>query len=103
VLIKEYLLLAFRILLPLLVMNISNSLSFNLQNRLVNTFGIIAATAFPIGFIVFDLANTSLWGLTEGIGIMVGQNLGAGNIDRAKRIAKKRLYLYLQQLWRQLL
>ena len=86
---KEYLLLAFRILLPLLVMNISISLSFNLQNRLVNTFGIIAATAFPIGFIVFDLANTSLWGLTEGIGIMVGQNLGAGNIDRAKRIAKK--------------
>uniref|UniRef100_A0A7C5YX44 MATE family efflux transporter n=1 Tax=Ignisphaera aggregans TaxID=334771 RepID=A0A7C5YX44_9CREN len=86
---KEYLFLAFRILLPLLVMNISNSLSFNLQNRLINTFGIIAATAFTIGFIVFELTNTSLWGLTEGIGIMVGQNLGAGNIDRAKKIARR--------------
>jgi putative MATE family efflux protein len=86
---RNYLYSSLPIALPLLVMNISNSLAFNMQNRLVNIFGSIAASALSIGFIVFDLANTSLWGLTEGITIMVGQNLGAGNSERAKRVAKR--------------
>ncbi|MEM1897120.1 MAG: MATE family efflux transporter [Ignisphaera sp.] len=84
---KDYLKLALRIATPLLIMNISNTIAFNLQNRLINTFGVIATTAVSIGFIVFDLANTSLWGLTESIAIMVGQNLGANNKKRARKIA----------------
>ncbi|MEM0489709.1 MAG: MATE family efflux transporter [Ignisphaera sp.] len=84
---KDYLKLALRIATPLLIMNISNTIAFNLQNRLINTFGVIATTAVSIGFIVFDLANTSLWGLTESIAIMVGQNLGANNRKRARKIA----------------
>ncbi|MEM1541034.1 MAG: MATE family efflux transporter [Ignisphaera sp.] len=84
---KDYLKLALRIATPLLVMNISNTIAFNLQNRLINTFGVIATTAVSVGFIVFDLANTSLWGLTESIAIMVGQNLGANNRERARKIA----------------
>lgn len=86
---RYYIATTLRIAIPLLVMNISNSIAFNLQNRLVNTFGIIATTAFSVGFILFELANTSLWGLTEGIAIMVGQNLGAGNIERSRSIARK--------------
>uniref|UniRef100_A0A7C4JJL6 MATE family efflux transporter n=1 Tax=Ignisphaera aggregans TaxID=334771 RepID=A0A7C4JJL6_9CREN len=85
----EYLAISLRIATPLLIMGVSNSLAFNLQNRLINTFGVIVTTAVSLGFILFDLANTSLWGLTEGIAIMVGQNLGAGNIDRSKTIARK--------------
>ncbi|MEM4442160.1 MAG: MATE family efflux transporter, partial [Ignisphaera sp.] len=84
---KDYLKLALRIATPLLIMNISNTIAFNLQNRLINTFGVIVTTAVSIGFIVFDLANTSLWGLTESIAIMVGQNLGANNRKRARKIA----------------
>jgi len=85
---KKYLFATLPIALPLLAMNISNSLAFNMQNRLINTFGGLTASAFSIGFIVFDLANTSLWGLTEGITIMIGQNIGARNFERAKRVAK---------------
>ncbi|MEM3979669.1 MAG: MATE family efflux transporter [Ignisphaera sp.] len=85
----EYITISLRVAIPLLIMGISNSLAFNLQNRLINTFGVIVTTAVSLGFILFDLANTSLWGLTEGIAIMVGQNLGAGNIERSKVIAKK--------------
>ena len=85
----QYLSLTLRVATPLLVMSISNSFAFNLQNRLVNTFGVIAATAFSLGFLLFDLANTSLWGLTEGIAIMVGQSLGAGDTKRAKSVAAK--------------
>lgn len=84
-----YIVTTLKIAVPLLVMGVSNSLAFNLQNRLVNTFGVIATTAFSLGFILFDLANTSLWGLTEGIAIMIGQNLGAGNIERSRSIAEK--------------
>lgn len=85
---KEYLYTTLSIALPILVLNISNSLAFNIQNRLINTFGSIVASAISIGFILFDLANTSLWGLSEGIAIMVGQNLGARNLIRARRVAK---------------
>jgi putative MATE family efflux protein len=86
---QVYLLKILRIASPLLVMGISNSLAFNLQNRLINTFGVIVATAISLGFTLFELANTSLWGLTEGIAIMIGQNLGAGNTNRSKVIARK--------------
>lgn len=85
----NYITTTMKITLPLFIMGVSNSLAFNLQNRLVNTFGVIATTAFSIGFILFELANTSLWGLTEGIAIMIGQNLGADNIERSRDIAKK--------------
>ncbi|MEM1831515.1 MAG: MATE family efflux transporter [Desulfurococcaceae archaeon] len=85
----SYVSLTMRIAAPLLVMGISNSLAFNLQNRLVNMFGVIAATAFSLGFMLFDLANTALWSLTDGISIMVGQTLGAGDSRRAKVIAWK--------------
>jgi putative MATE family efflux protein len=85
----EYFASSMRIALPLILMNVTNSIAFNLQNRLVNTFGSYVAAAFSIGFTIFDLANTGLWGLSEGIAIMVGQNLGAGNMERAKIIARK--------------
>ena len=86
---RDYLSKILRIATPLLVMGISNGFAFNLQNRLVNTFGVLVSTAFSLGFTLFDLANTTLWGLTESIAIMVGQNLGAGNIDRSKVIARR--------------
>lgn len=86
---REYIATSIGMALPIFLMNVSNALAFNLQNRLANTFGAVVATAFSIGFVVFDLANTGLWGLTEGIAIMVGLNLGANNIERSKAIAKK--------------
>lgn len=85
----SYVSLTMRIASPLLIMGISNSLAFNLQNRLVNTFGVIATTAVSLGFMLFDLANTALWGLTDGIAIMIGQTLGAGDSKRAKAVARK--------------
>lgn len=84
----SYVSLTMKIASPLLIMGISNSLAFNLQNRLINTFGVIAATAVSLGFTLFDLANTALWGLTDGVAIMIGQTLGAGNIKRAKAVAR---------------
>lgn len=85
----SYVFLTMKIASPLLIMGISNSLAFNFQNRLINIFGVLATTAVSLGFTLFDLANTALWGLTDGIAIMIGQTLGAENIERAKAVARK--------------
>ncbi len=74
---------------PILILNLSNSLAFMLQNALVNSFGVIVAAAFAIGFIVMEVADATIWGLTMPTAIMIGQNLGAGNSSRCRLIAYK--------------
>lgn len=74
---------------PVLIFNTSNSFAFMLQNALVNSFGVIVATAFAIGFIVMEIADAVIWGLTMPTAVMIGQNLGAGNLSRCKLIAYK--------------
>ena len=74
---------------PVFVFQASNSLAFMLQNALVNSFGVVVAAAFAIGFIVMDIADAVMWGLTMPVAIMIGQNLGAGNTSRSREIAYK--------------
>ena len=59
------------------------------QLRLVNVFGVAVATAYSIGFIVMDLASTSLRGFARASAIMVDQSLGAGLKGRAREVALK--------------
>jgi len=72
---------------PIFATGVINSSAFMAQLRLVNIFGYVAATAYSIGFVVVDIVDAALWGLTSGVAVMVGQNLGAGMNDRAKKIA----------------
>lgn len=74
---------------PMLVFSMSNSLAFMFQIALVNSFGIITAAAFAIGFIVMEIADAAIWGMSMPTAIMVGQNLGAGNLSRCRLIAYK--------------
>ncbi|MEM4519798.1 MAG: MATE family efflux transporter [Sulfolobales archaeon] len=74
---------------PFFVFHASNSLAFMFQNGLVNSFGVVVAAAFAIGFIVMEIADAVIWGLTMPTAIMVGQNLGAGNLSRCRSIALK--------------
>jgi putative MATE family efflux protein len=75
--------------LPILTLGLMNGFAFLAQLRLVNTLGIIVATAFSIGFVVLDIVDTALWGLSGAPAIMVGQSLGAGDSKRAKEVAYK--------------
>jgi len=50
---------------------------------------VVVAAAFAIGFIVMDIADAVMWGLTMPVAIMIGQNLGAGNTSRSREIAYK--------------
>ncbi len=84
---KEWFFLSLKIGIPVTIMTISDGFAFTFQQALVNMFGVVIATAFAIGFMVLDMANAILRGFTMSISIMVGQNLGAGNSSRARKIA----------------
>ncbi len=74
---------------PVALTMLTNSLAFMTQIRMVNEFGIHVATAYSIGFIVLDIVDAAMWGLSGSIAIIVGQCLGAGELKRAKEAAIK--------------
>ncbi|MBS7620212.1 MATE family efflux transporter [Candidatus Bathyarchaeota archaeon] len=91
----EWARLVIRIGLPVLIFGLTNGFAFLFQLKIINLLGIIAATAYSIGFIIMDMVDGALWGLVGANAIMVGQNLGAGNNDRAREISfKSALFLF---------
>ncbi|MEM1848946.1 MAG: MATE family efflux transporter, partial [Thermofilaceae archaeon] len=74
---------------PVALMSMLNSSAFMMQLRLVNSFGVEVATAYSIGFIVLDIADAAMWGLSGSIAIIVGQLLGAGMLSKARSSAIK--------------
>lgn len=92
---REWFNLSLRIGIPVTVMTVADGFAFLFQQALVNIFGVVAATAFAIGFMVLDTANAVLRGFTMSISIMVGQNLGARNTDRARRITLTAAHMVL--------
>ncbi|MEM2147655.1 MAG: MATE family efflux transporter [Candidatus Bathyarchaeia archaeon] len=85
----EWARLVLRIGLPILTLGLMNGFAFLMQLKLVNMLGIIAATAFSIGFVVMDIVDAALWGLSGAPAIMIGQSLGAEKPKRAKEVAFK--------------
>jgi putative MATE family efflux protein len=85
----EWTRLVLRVGLPILTLGLMNGFAFLAQLRLVNMLGIIVATAFSIGFVIMDIVDTALWGLSGAPAVMVGQSLGAGNRKRAREVAYK--------------
>jgi putative MATE family efflux protein len=85
--------LVLRIGLPILTLGLTNGFAFLMQLKLVNMLGIITATAFSIGFIIMDIVDAALWGLSGAPAIMIGQSLGANNQKRAREVAFKAVLL----------
>jgi putative MATE family efflux protein len=85
----EWARLVLRIGFPILTLGLTNGFAFLLQLRLVNMLGVVVAAAFSIGFIILDIVDAALWGLSGAPAIMIGQSLGAGNRKRAREVAFK--------------
>jgi len=85
----EWIRTVMRIGLPILATGLMNGFAFLLQLRIVNMLGVVAAAAYAIGFIIMDIADAALWGLTGATAVMIGQNLGAREDARAREIALK--------------
>ncbi|MEM2207419.1 MAG: MATE family efflux transporter [Sulfolobales archaeon] len=84
---REWIARSIRIALPIAALQMSNSLAFMAQLRLVNTFGKIVATAYSIGFTVIDIADSAMWGFSQATAIVVGQLIGAQLFSKAKKSA----------------
>lgn len=95
----DWIKLVLRIGVPVLVLGLTNSFAFVFQLRLVNAFGVIVATAYSIGFVIMDIVDGALWGFVGANSIMIGQNLGADKIDRAKEIAYKSALLVFSTIF----
>ncbi len=80
---------------PVILLRIANVSSFAVLQILVNLFGVEAATAYSIGFIVINLSDAILWGFSRAVSVIVGQNLGAGRYDRAREAVYKALMIVL--------
>ncbi|MGQ9680468.1 MAG: MATE family efflux transporter [Candidatus Bathyarchaeia archaeon] len=85
----EWVRLVARIGLPVLTLGLTNGFAFLIQLKMINLLGIVAATAYAIGFIIMDIVDGALWGMSGANAIMVGQNLGAENSVRAREISIK--------------
>ena len=60
-------------------------LSFVFVNAIINSYGVIAASAVAVGSKVVNLAQVGISALSTGVGTMAGQNVGAGKPDRAAK------------------
>lgn len=85
----EWMRLVLRIGLPILTLGLMNGFAFLMQLKLINMVGLVTATAFSIGFVVLDVVDAVLWGLSGAPAIMIGQSLGAEKPERAKEVAWK--------------
>lgn len=85
----EWVQLVLRIGLPILTLGLMNGFAFLMQLKLVNMLGVVSAAAFSIGFIILDIVDAALWGLSGAPAIMIGQSLGADKRKRAKEVALK--------------
>ncbi len=76
----------FKIGLPLSFGQMATSLGFTLLISMVNLFGTAVISAFGIGNRIISLLNMPAMGFSQAATVMVGQNLGADNADRAENV-----------------
>ncbi len=75
----------FKIGLPLSIGQMATSLGFTLLISIVNLFGSAVVSAFGIGNRIISLLNMPAMGFSQAATVMVGQNLGADNTERAEQ------------------
>jgi putative MATE family efflux protein len=64
------------------------ALSLTVMTFLITSFGTLSVAAYGVGANVLQVVMIPAMGLSMSISTLVGQNIGAGNIDRASRIAR---------------
>lgn len=63
-------------------------LSFVFVNRIINGYGLIAASAVAVGSKVVNLSQVGISALSTGVGTIAGQNIGAEKPDRAAKCVR---------------
>lgn len=68
------------------------NLSYCILAGMCNTFGVSVAAAAGIGLKVNTLVAMPCWSLGQAVTAMVGQNTGAGAMDRVRKITRTGLW-----------
>ena len=71
--------------IPLICMSIAINVSMMFVNSYVNTYGVIASAVAGIGGKLTSISHIVTSSTQNATSAMVGQNMGAGKIDRAKK------------------
>jgi putative MATE family efflux protein len=79
---------AFRLGLPASIEQSARALGFTMMSFLVTSFGTLTMAAYGVGGNVLMTIIIPALGISIAIGILVGQNIGAGNKERAVEIAR---------------
>lgn len=83
---KPSLIRLIRLGVPFALQSCAINISMMFVNSLVNNVGVYASATFGVGIKVDDLVNKITQGITFAVSSMVGQNYGAGNFKRIRKI-----------------
>lgn len=72
--------------LPVAGQEAISNLSFLVITSMLNKFGIIIAAAAGIGVRIMSFLSTPYWSIGDAVCVMVGQNFGAKNLKRTKKV-----------------
>lgn len=79
---------AFLLGFPASIEQTARALGLTVMTFLVASFGTVTVAAYGIGFNVLSFVIIPAMGLSMATSSLVGQNIGAGQVDRAESIAK---------------
>lgn len=80
---------------PTAVQMVLVNVSFLLVTGMLNTFGVSVAAASGIGLKINTFAGMPCWAVGQAVTAMVGQNIGAKNIDRVRETTRTGLWINL--------
>ena len=79
--------------LPTAIQMVVVNISYLLITGMLNNFGISVVAASGVGLKINTFAGMPCWAIGQAVTAMVGQNIGANDIERAKKATKVGLYL----------
>ncbi len=78
---------------PMAVQQSANSLGFVVMTSIVSRYGAMAIAAYGLAIRIIDLTQAFTFGIMRATSIMIGQNIGAENYERASDIAEKNMLM----------
>lgn len=84
----SYIKRAFFLGLPASIEQSARALGLTVLTFLITSFGTLTVAAYGVGSTILQVVMIPAFGLSMAVSALVGQNIGAGNIDRAASIAR---------------
>lgn len=81
--------------LPTVIQMVVVNISYLFITGMLNNFGVSVAAASGVGLKINTFAGMPCWAIGQAVTAMVGQNMGASDIERVKKTTKVGLYLNL--------